>query len=348
MQGGAIELSAASQAQLASEGVQPDAILATDMVNLPAYLGLQRHVLRNVPVLLYMHENQLTYPWRPGEKPDLTYAMINWQSMLCADRVVFNSHYHLDGWFGEVAKLLKHFPDYNHLELIGQVRDKSSVLPVGIATEKIRAEKVIVERSMIAEEASSTKQSPLILWNQRWEYDKRPDLFFDLLYRLRDAGVDFRLAVAGENFRNVPKEFDEAQERLVDQIVHWGYVDTYTDYVGLLCRADLVVSTATHEFFGVSVLEAIAAGAFPLLPKRLSYPELIPSSLHAACLYENPDELFVLAKRRLCDPRPAPPSLQKHVVEHFRWPHVAAQYDQLIEELVREGKEKRRATRLRG
>ena len=37
----------------------------------------------------------------------------------------------------------------------------------------------------------------------------------------------------------------------------------------------MIVSTADHEFFGISVVEAISAGASPLLPERLSYPEIL-------------------------------------------------------------------------
>jgi glycosyltransferase involved in cell wall biosynthesis len=170
----------------------------------------------------------------------------------------------------------------------------------------------------------------LILWNQRWEYDKQPGTFFDLLYRLQKADVPFRLAVAGENFRNVPAEFDEAKERLASAITHWGYVGSINDYRVLLRQADLVVSTAIHEFFGISILEAIAAGAFPLLPKRLSYPELIPMGLHPACLYEDEAELFAKARQRLTSPRSIPPSLQAYVRERFDWRCVADRYDDLF------------------
>ena len=83
--------------------------------------------------------------------------------------------------------------------------------------------------------------------------------------------------------------------RLADAIEHWGYVASRAEYLRLLAASDLVISTADHEFFGISVLEAIAAGAFPLLPNRLSYPELIPPELHSACLYNDEDDLFAKA-----------------------------------------------------
>ena len=50
--------------------------------------------LAGVPVVLYLHENQLTYPLPEGVERDYTYAYINYLSALTADRVVFNSQHH--------------------------------------------------------------------------------------------------------------------------------------------------------------------------------------------------------------------------------------------------------------
>ncbi len=321
MQGAAVEL--AAQTEKLCETHPPDLILATDMTNLPAWLALMRRILPpQTRTVLYMHENQLTYPWRPGEKPDLTYAMVNWLSQLCADMVVFNTEFHRRSWFDELPNLLKHFPDYNHLEKIGEVEARSHVMPVGIA---LQAE----SRRQIS------SRPPLILWNQRWEYDKRPDRFFQLLYRLEEAGHNFRLALAGENFRNKPAEFEEAKTRLAHRIEHWGFLPSRSDYLALLREADLVVSTADHEFFGISILEAVQAGVFPLLPNRLSYPELVPPDLHADCLYENEDDLYVKAVARLTTPRQAPPSLRRAVQEQYSWSVVAESYDCQFSQLLR-------------
>ena len=331
MQGGAIELAAQAERLLAAAPA-PDAVLVTDMLNLPAWLGLLRGKLpAQTPIVLYMHENQLTYPWRPGEGRDLTYAMINWLSQLAADAVIFNSCHHSTAWFDELPNLLKHFPDYNHLRLIAQVQARSHVMPVGIEAQQIAA---ATDRTAEIKTPHPSTSSPLILWNQRWEHDKRPDRFFDLLYRLRAKGAQFRLAVAGENFRRAPAEFEEARHRLADVIVQWGYIASRAEYLTLLGQADLVVSTADHEFFGISVLEAMAAGAFPLLPNRLSYPELLPPSLRDQCLYTDETDLTEKTYARLSDLSPAPPALRQSVVARFDWPVVATVYDNFLAQLV--------------
>ena len=117
MQGGALELAEQAKAALAT-GSRPDVLLATSMTNLPAFLALTRRELGGVPTVLYMHENQLTYPSPPGSKRDLTYGAIQHLSTLAADRVCFNSAYHLRAWFDELPRLLKHFPDYTHQETV--------------------------------------------------------------------------------------------------------------------------------------------------------------------------------------------------------------------------------------
>ena len=209
MEGGAVALAAQARPLLAQG--QPDLVLATDMVNLPAWLALLRRELpAGVPVALYMHENQLTYPWRPGAGRELHFALMNWLSQLSADAVIFNSRYHRRAWFRALPNLLKHFPDYNHLEQIELVAARSRVLPVGIEVAEIGPGGARGGRSAYRRGASVPPvggEPPLILWNQRWEYDKRPDLFFELLYALQAAGIEFRLAVAGENVRQAPAEF---------------------------------------------------------------------------------------------------------------------------------------------
>ena len=319
MQGGAVTLAHRSR----DLNQQPELILASDMVNLPIFLTLAGR-LSTVPVALYFHENQLTYPLQPGEKRDLNYGFINYASALRADAVFFNSTYHLESFFDELPRLLKHFPDYNELWTVDALRRKSGVLPLGLDLARL---------DIPAPETQKTGR-PLILWNHRWEYDKDPETFFRAVYTLAGEGLDFGLILLGESFRNWPVEFLDARERLGERIVHFGYIEDVAAYRRLLWLADVVVSTALHEFFGASTIEACYCGCYPILPRRLSYPEQIPPSFHDPCLYEDFDGLLARLRHALLHVEEVRAvSLQPHM-QRFDWQHMAAHYDDIFAGLL--------------
>ena len=143
MQGGAITLARQARAKGAwAQDARPDLILASDMLNLPVFMSMAARAggsgnltggsLFEVPVAVYFHENQLTYPLQPGEKRDLHYGFINFVSALQADALFFNSAYHLAAFFDELPRMLKHFPDYTELWAVDALRAKAQVLPLGL------------------------------------------------------------------------------------------------------------------------------------------------------------------------------------------------------------------------
>jgi glycosyltransferase involved in cell wall biosynthesis len=324
MHGGAVTLARAFR-DLAET---PDVLLATDMLDLTTFLALTRERTSRLPVALYMHENQLTYPPRPGEKRDLHYGFINYASMLCADRIWFNSLYHLESWFDELPRLLKHFPDYNELDTIAELRSRSDVLPLGLELAPLDAHRPPEPRS----------GPPLIVWNHRWEYDKNPGDFFAALYALADRGLAFEVAILGEHFVRVPPEFEEARVRLGDRpggrIAQFGYAESYADYARWLWQADIVVSTAIHEFFGAAVVEALYCDCFPILPERLTYPQFVPEALRARCLYRTQEELVARLAAALDDIQAIRASSLRPIAARYDWSVLAREYDRTLAQLV--------------
>ncbi|MDA1028632.1 MAG: DUF3524 domain-containing protein [Bacteroidetes bacterium] len=335
MHGGAVTMALKVQ-ELYAKGDKPDLIFASSMVNLPAFLALTRTELQGVPVVMYMHENQLTYPLPEGKARDHTYGYINYVSCLAADHILFNSQFHYDQFVEALPRLLRLFPDYTHLNTAQQIRLKSSVMHLGL---DLRGH----DKYASAYEGHGWgpgMKPPIVLWNQRWEYDKNPAAFFRLMNRLDDSGHKFRLILAGEHFEELPPEFEKAFERYAERILHYGYAEDFKEYSSLLHRADIVISTSIHEFFGISMLEAIYCGCHPLLPNRLSYPELIPESLHspllhAPILYSDDDELFSMMTRILKgEERPLPVSTLKSISAHLEWSQHVNHFDDLFERIV--------------
>ena len=333
MEGGGVTLAQKIRTAI-DDGFEPDVVFASDMVNLPAVLSLTRPHLGDVPVVLYFHENQLTYPLPPDRERERAYGITNYLSALAADRVVFNSQFHFDEFIEALPLLLRDFPDFTNLHTVRDLREKSSVLHVGLDLSAHDAQR----RS----NATPVRDGgpPVVLWNQRWEYDKNPTGFFRVMNRLDDAGASFRLILAGKHFFEQPEEFEEAFERYAERILHYGYAEDFDEYSRLLHRADLVVSTAIHEFFGVAIQEAIYCGCHPLLPNRLSYPELIPEThheplLHAPILYEDEDELFDVLRAILAgDERPLPRETLRKIPARLDWPTHVDRYDDLLEDVA--------------
>ena len=147
--------------------------------------------------------------------------------------------------------------------------------------------------------------------------------------------VDFRVALLGKNHRQDAPEFEAARQRLGERVTHFGYADDNV-YRDVLQEADVVVSTAIHEFFGVAIVEAMYCGCFPVVPRRLSYPEIIRPAFHEACLYESTEDLLERLRLILTEPGRARDLVGqiRRTVARFDWAEVAPRYDEAMMEVV--------------
>jgi glycosyltransferase involved in cell wall biosynthesis len=261
-------------------------ILVTSLLDAAALRGLLPREAAALPFLLYCHENQLNYPVRVDDKRDYHYGWTNIQSVAAADRSYWNSSYNLESFLAELPDFLGRMPDARPTDLPERLRERAELLPVpaDLAT-------------LIDAERSASTGPPRLLWNHRWEHDKGPAEFFTALAALADEGLPFTLSVLGQRFQETPPEFDRARDTLAERIHCWGFRESREEYHRELLSADIALSTARHEFQGLAMLEAGAAGCSLLVPDDLAYPEIWP----ADCRYP-PGALLPALRERLLDP----------------------------------------------
>jgi glycosyltransferase involved in cell wall biosynthesis len=281
----------------------------------------------SLPILVYFHENQLTYSLAPGEHMDYQFGFTDITTALAADRVLFNSHTHFNAFFRKLPDFLSMMPEYRPKWVVDEIRNKADVLYPGCHFSSS-------ERYLGSMPPADLP--PLIIWNHRWEFDKNPKDFFDALDAVLERGLNFRLALLGENFQMVPKEFIAAKERYQNRVICYGYEASRKKYHEWLVQGTIVISTAKQENFGISVIEAIRFGCIPLLPDRLSYPEIIPKAFHDDFLYQDQNELV----EKLCFFILNYPKFQikcqnlSAAMGRFAWENLIDRYDEILENLA--------------
>ena len=274
LRGGALTLADDIAQTVAATG-PPDVVLVSDMVDLPALLGYARRSVGAVPVAAYFHESQLLYPVEDGGAgPDRRLALVNWLTLAAADLVLFNSAYHRDGLMAALPRFLGEATDDRHRRHLDGVVARSEVMPVGVDLEGLSPDR-----------RPSGVDTPLVLWSHRWEWDKQLGRALHLLQGLAGEGVDFAVALAGEQPDHLSDGLRRGVAELGDRVVHKGFLPR-AEYIDLLLRSDVVLSTARHEFFGIAMVEAMAAGCVPVLPDALSYPEIVPPEWHGVALHD--------------------------------------------------------------
>ena len=297
-----------------------DGLITTDLIGLADFKALAGSGCP--PILVYFHENQLTYPLAPGEEVDYQFGFTDITTALTADAIRFNSHTHCQAFLDGLPGFLKMMPDCRPRWVVEAIRAKCGVLYPGCDFPP-RAE---------AFAATGSNEPPLIVWNHRWEFDKNPAAFFDALDAMVARGADFRLALLGENCQTVPKVFIRARERYGARLRQYGYVNSRAAYIDWLKRGAIVVSTAQQENFGIAVVEAVRYGCLPLLPARLAYPEVIPERFHPHILYQDQEELNARLHRmvtRLADYDRLREDLSE-AMGRYAWPNVIDDYDETL------------------
>jgi len=299
-----------------------DLIVASDFLDIATFKGLSGC---QVPILAYFHENQFSYPWSKTDtdvkdRRDRRYMWINYTSVLTADAVWFNSRYNRDSMFNALPGFMQAFPDDREINL-EPLKRKTSIIPVGLD--------LLPRPNSVKKE---TPDIPVLVWNHRWEYDKNPELFFTTLFEFQQEKVPFKLIVLGSHTLTYPPIFDQVKIKLANHLLHFGPVESRSEYWAMLEKGTILPVTNNQDFFGISVLEGIAAGLVPILPKGLAYDEHLDSNKFPYLFYQEKSSFKTCLHYILS----TLPSLDlASFAYRYDWERVLQDYDEKVEALIK-------------
>lgn len=330
-------------ARLVRDEPPPDVVACSDYVDLPRLMGLLPPSWRRVPTICYFHENQWCYPHDPdATTPDregradrnASYGFSNALTAIRTEALVFNSEHHRSSFADAGAEWLRRLPKPNPARELRAAIEESHVVPPLPELEAI-------ELGPGSEPGAALR----IVFPHRLEADKRPVVFARSIARCVDAGARIEVVFTGGRPGSLRPEVEQALGSISRATVSVGYIESRRDYLEVLRRADVVASTAAHEFFGVAFAEAMAAGCSPLAPAAENYPALL-RAYHGtgtggrAGLFESEDDLTRRIMALSGDPEPLRAhgcrrASRRTILPFDAKAHVGT-LDDLVEQVVRE------------
>jgi glycosyltransferase involved in cell wall biosynthesis len=295
-----------------------DLLLATSMTDLSALRGMRAN-LATTPCLLYFHENQFAYPEQGDTTHQVERQITSLYAALSADQLVFNSEFNRQTLLDGVAALLARLPDLVPAGLVARLTERARVLPVPLWPDSFNPGGFVPVATPLA-----------IVWNHRWEFDKGAEALQQLVTNLLASGLDFEFHLIGQSFRQIPAPLQQVKADLqaAGRLGECGYIDARADYLALLGRCQVVLSTAVHEFQGIAVLEAVAAGCLPLVPDALAYRDFIPAQWRYADQAQAVQTLLRLGQQWQGGELPQAPAL-----EYLSWDNQLPEWQALLEAL---------------
>ena len=284
-------------AELIERGQEFDLVFATGLCSLADFRAAAPRSLRNIPHVLYMHENQAAYPISETVDPrtidrDMHLSFTNLSSIETADKVLWNSKYNRDSFIEKMQLIMRRAPESIDNSWIERLEAKSCIAwpPV----EPVDGDGGVLHNRKTGryqDGPDAQRKIVRVAWPHRWEHDKGCDEFLQLIEKTRnDPVLEFRWTILGQRYERMPASMHVILSDHADCLDHAGLVEDRNGYLSLLGSCDWVASTSRHEFFGIAVVEALLMGCLPWLPQRLSYPELLPLEFQGVDPWHPPED----------------------------------------------------------
>ena len=162
-----------------------------------------------------------------------------------------------------------------------------------------------------------SKQANLVVFNQRFSWERLPLIEIELARRLTAQGYEvwhLYAPVAGNKVSADPRL---QQLSSIGQSTGLKFVPNPTkkEYLENLARAAAVITTSICDNLSVAMLEAITLGAVPVAPNAMAFPEFIhPDNLYPPYDLDYIEQLVIKQPKR------------PHAIEQYAHEQVLARY----------------------
>ena len=153
------------------------------------------------------------------------------------------------------------------------------------------------------------------------------------IIQIKKENIDFSLIVVGKQYSEYPEIFDIAKNALKNEIIYFGYAESRKKYLSLLSKADILPVTSNQDFFGISIMEAICSNCYPILPNRLTYPELLDMDINI--FYNKNNELkkkIIESINNIKNVKNKTLNFRDSLFYKFDWETMSVKYDSLFQD----------------
>ncbi|MBU0999991.1 glycosyltransferase [Patescibacteria group bacterium] len=222
-----------------------------------------------------------------------------WVSEVVKQRKPLVACYSLTGTFIKEDWITVFTPWVRHLERMWYEKSDLIFVPTeyykqAMLQDGYNEDKIFVVGAPVDSKKISTNEEPrdknLIVFNHRLNGDKKPAYFLRLV---EDLSTQFPQLKFGISTNLNESDFWSTMDQdlavsLKDALAKFTslriiFNPSRDEYFSLLNQAYLAPCFATHETFGFSVAESLAAGCLPVVPARLTYPELVDGDEDLMC-----------------------------------------------------------------
>lgn len=230
--------------------------------------------LNQVPVKIYSFLHAASYTKEDAFEvaaPYQKYTELGWIASM--DKVFVGSEYHKEAFFKR------------RIEPLAAPEDHSRLL------NKI----VVSGNPLFAEDYPNfdlPKEKKIIISN-RFDWEKRPNISLQFAYLAKKKHPDWKVVVTTSRpiFKsNKQWLVDIAQEMEKDGIIEIKAGLAKDEYHRELATSKIMLSNSIEENFGYCIAEALFYNTYPLLPNKLSHPELVNGN--SKLLFDDEDEIL--------------------------------------------------------